>query len=95
MVAELVMAVLLLCIGPFIGAGAVSLFARFVRERPIELRLGSRRVRLDLDKQLRPDQTEAFPRSAAQFLKHGDEAGLRQVIAESHEASEMVRRSVA
>jgi hypothetical protein len=89
MVAELVMAILLLFIGPFIGAAAASLFAR---ERTIELRLGSRRVRLDLDKQLRPEQTDAFLRSAAQFLKQGDEAGLRKVTAESHTASETIRR---
>jgi hypothetical protein len=92
MVAELVMAILLLCIGPFIGAAAASWFGR---ERIIELRRGSQRVRLDLDKQLRIDQKDAFIRSALQSLKAGDEAGLREVIAESHAASESVRRSAA
>jgi hypothetical protein len=92
MVAELLMTILLLCVGPFIGAAAASWL---VRERTIELRLGSRRVRLDLDKQLRPEQTDAFIRSALQSLKAGDEAGLRKVTAESHAASESIRRSVA
>jgi len=92
MVAELVMAILLLCVGPFIGAAAASWFGR---ERIIELRLGSRRVRLDLDKQLRTEQKDAIIRGALQSLKAGDEAGLRKVIEESHAASESVRRSVA
>jgi hypothetical protein len=92
MVGGLFVYVLLLCVGPFIGAAAASLFAR---ERSIELRLGSRRVRLDLDKQLRPEQTDAFIHSALQSLKTGDEAGLRKVTAESHAASESIRRCIA
>jgi hypothetical protein len=89
MVGGLFIFVLLLCVGPFLGAAVAALP---FRGPDIVIRLGSRRVGLYIDKHLRTEQSDAFVHTALQYLKLGDKEGLRRVTAESREASARARQ---
>jgi hypothetical protein len=60
---------------------------------PVEIKIGSSLVTLDLAKELTPEQTNAFVQCAVQSARQGDKAGLLKVIEDSHAASASVRLS--
>jgi hypothetical protein len=60
---------------------------------PIEIKVGSNHVTLDLARELSPEQLNEFIRAAVRSVAQGDEAGSRKIANDSHAASQNVRTS--
>jgi hypothetical protein len=78
-----------------LAAPLVSLLKSWIARKPnVEIKVGARGVTLDLDRHLQAEEVKDIIRRVVKFASTGDEAGLRQVVSDSHAASERVRRRV-
>jgi hypothetical protein len=60
---------------------------------PVEIKIGTDHVTLDLAKELPPEQINAFVQGAVKSARQGDKAGLLKIVNDSHAASNSVRLS--
>jgi hypothetical protein len=81
-----------------VAAPAVSYFTNWISRRagsPVEIKLGSEHVTLDLANELPPEQVNNLVRSAVTALSLGDKGLLSKVANESQAASNNARMTTA